>query len=281
MAKWKIAGTEVKGKKHINSGKPCQDKIYSSNNGKISLIALADGAGSATHSNIGASLSTIVTSRIFENMFDNLYQLNEYEIAKVISTNIIRLLTKKSCELGIELKDLSSTLLFVALRKGKYIAGHLGDGVIGKLEEDQTLSVLSHPDNGEYMNQTYFTTSTDVLTHIRIYKGYIKEETGFILMSDGSAESLYDRKSKTLSKVSSQMMNWLENNTEKEVSQALFENIKQFFLNKTTDDCSINMMKRVTGIDIIDKVGRWLKKLRIWFKDTPDNKLIQKDLSIN
>ncbi len=272
MNKWKIAGTEVKGKKHIKANKPCQDKIYSINNKKTSFIALADGAGSVEHSHIGASLTTIVTGKILENMFDKLFHLNEYEISKVIMANLNRLLIDKANEIKTTTKQLSSTLLFVALSRGRYIAGHLGDGVIGKLIGDK-IAVMSHPDNGEYANQTYFTTSDDAINHIRIYKGFLIDETGFILMSDGSAECLYDRKNKVLSEVSRQMLEWLDTNTEQEVESALLDNVKSFFLSKTSDDCSLNMMRKVCSSEILNNVNKVFQKLRIWFYDRSAGKL--------
>jgi hypothetical protein len=51
----------------------------------------------------------------------------------------------------------------------------------------------SLPENGEYSNQTYFTTSKNLQKHLRIKKGLLSG-TSFAIMSDGSASVLFDGK---------------------------------------------------------------------------------------
>jgi hypothetical protein len=48
---------------------------------------------------------------------------------------------------------------------------------------------------------------------------------------------------KTLSEINKELINWLENNNEKEVENALFYNLEQVIRNKTQDDCSIGIMR--------------------------------------
>ncbi|MFW5800253.1 MAG: hypothetical protein ACOCV8_05505, partial [Spirochaetota bacterium] len=79
----------------------------------------------------------------------------------------------------------------------------------------------------------------------RINKAELSDNTGFILMSDGTAESLYDRRNKQLSPVSKQVLDWLDTNESEEVTKALENNIKTLFIPKTTDDCSIALLKNV------------------------------------
>ena len=51
-----------------------------------------------------------------------------------------------SDELNASLKDLSSTLLFVAVKGNKFLAGHIGDGLIGSFDESGS-QVFSPPEN--------------------------------------------------------------------------------------------------------------------------------------
>ena len=62
------------------------------------------------------------------------------------------------------------TLLFVSIKNNKYIAGHIGDGIIGIIDEKGDAIVLSEPENGEFANTTYFTTSENYKYHLRLYR---------------------------------------------------------------------------------------------------------------
>ena len=94
-------------------------------------------------------------------------------------------------------KDLASTLLFVAVKDDKFILGHLGDGVIGYLKNN-CLKTASLPNNGEFSNETYFSTSKDASSHMKLAKGSVRDIDGFVLMSDGTADSFYNKKEKKL-----------------------------------------------------------------------------------
>lgn len=260
MKYWKSAGVFVRGRSHIKNEIPCQDSVYSITNWNMSIISLADGAGSCKHSKYGAEISTRTVCKVFNKYFNRLYKSDIEKIKTVILGNILKFISRKAKELNAEIGDFASTLLFVAIKGNNYIIGHIGDGLIGKLSMEENLEVISFPENNEYANYTYFTTSKNVFQHFRITKGKIINSKGFILMSDGSAESLYDRRNKTISSVAKQILEWLDNNSTKDVSKALEENIKSFIIPKTSDDCSINLMKLVdTNIIVEDRDKATLK----------------------
>ncbi len=264
MSKWKIAGAEVIGRKHIKNGTPCQDKVFSLNMKGVSVIALSDGAGSRELSQIGAQVSVETVCNIFATMFDKLFRRNTSDIAEVVLKEVRNCLENNSLTQDVPVKELASTLLFVAISRGRYVSGHIGDGVIAKLNSEN-LSVHSYPDNGEYSNETYFTTSSDALERFRVDKGFIKDESGFLLMSDGSADSLYDKRRNFLSPVSSQMMKWLDTNSEESVTDALRDNLTKFISMKTFDDCSIVMMRntRQNKSSILRHLKLFVRDIRI------------------
>lgn len=141
-----------------------------------------------------------------------------------------------------ELKDFASTLLFVAVDKDKVLIGHLGDGVIGVLKQEE-LSVASHPTNGEYGNETIFITTKDSYKYLKLIKVDIHDKnlTGFVLMSDGSAESFYINKDKKLIPLLQGDMNKAKTH-KSEIDQKMKELINTKVRDKTTDDCSIAIM---------------------------------------
>ncbi len=139
--------------------------------------------------------------------------------------------------------EFSSTLLFVSIKKNKFICGHLGDGVIAYVYKDK-LQVLSIPESGEFANETYFVTSFNYVEKFKLIKGYVDAIDAFVLMSDGTSNSLYDKRKSTVSPVVSNILNWLDHYTIAEVNDALKTNFETVIRAKTRDDCSIAFVKR-------------------------------------
>jgi serine/threonine protein phosphatase PrpC len=268
MNSWKLASAYVIGRGHISKDMPCQDRAYilkdevlksisikkrktkslSLNSQKKIInykdsfygLSLADGAGSCKHSDIGAEFISKEILRYIHKNFGSLYDSSSMQVDLV--NHIETTLTKITNE-NMTFKDLSSTLLFIAIKSNKFIIGHIGDGVIGMLDKTDNLKVVSKPDNGEFSNVTYFTTSTSYPDRLRLLKGTLKNSKGFVLMSDGSEESLYNKQTESLAEINKTLINWLKSNSEKDVEKALYDNLEQVIRNKTQDDCSIGVMR--------------------------------------
>ena len=108
---WAIATCAVTGRVHMAKNLPCQDKTYSVFKNGVSIIALADGAGSARLSHFGAEIATFKICEILASYFDSLFDGNENEIKKQILSELLNSLNKKADELKCDLKELSNTLL--------------------------------------------------------------------------------------------------------------------------------------------------------------------------
>jgi hypothetical protein len=139
------------------------------------------------------------------------------------------------------LDSLASTLLFVAYKEGRYVAGHLGDGIIC-IKQGPEARLLSAPENGEYANSTYFVTDKNALTHFRLYTGIAEDGFGAILMSDGTAESLYERSTGRIGSAAQRILEWSEALSSKRMEAVLLGNLRQVFSQKSSDDCSIAVM---------------------------------------
>ncbi|WP_163564625.1 protein phosphatase 2C domain-containing protein [Helicobacter suis] len=148
-------------------------------------------------------------------------------------------LQKKTCEL----KDLASTLLAVAVRGDDYLWMRLGDGELGVLMGSE-LKAIGHAGDGEFSNETTFVTSKDAVLYMLIGKGNLRDKNiqGFVLMSDGSAESFYDnRKKKLVDKLRSYMRVGCVPGIDLKMQTAL-EQLMERVRQKTFDDCSIAML---------------------------------------
>lgn len=241
---WISVNARVQGISHIKSDTPCQDYNISCDNGDTYAIILSDGAGSALYSEIGAMIvCEAVKAYVFED-FKYLYNCDAKEFKS-------RLIHRIRTRLGIAAKkhnssknDFASTLLFVAVNKNKFICGHLGDGIIGIIDNDNNAKALSLPENGEFVNSTFFTTSNNYQYHLRIAKGYVDNIQTFFIMSDGASECLFQKNRKQMAKAIVLFNDWLKQYKKEEVAKAIGDNMKEIFTRYTNDDCSLSMLQK-------------------------------------
>ena len=268
-AKIKVAGHAVVGKAHEGKKLPRQDDVFTfrSKKQKRVIIALADGAGSCSHSELGAEIVTSKVGSIIlgkgDQDVENWDKLDEGNVKddnferffndRVLACTHIHkrltfYLTEKAKSLGIGVKELASTLLFVVLKETKgtiqYLAGHIGDGVIVQFKDNQA-SVFSSPERGEFSNTTFFVTSKDALTHFRLYRGVLNPDEGFMLFSDGVADTLYHKQTQTAAPACAKMFEWLNTYSQRQVAKATRDNLQQVFREESPvgDDCSLAILK--------------------------------------
>jgi serine/threonine protein phosphatase PrpC len=240
------------------------------------VIALADGAGSARFSHFGADLVVRQASKLVAREFDRLIapEMDSARIAKWLIKNLqhsLLLLSNhgvmadtsdrsrlnlpckaEQSRVSCDLCDLASTLLIVATKGDKYIAMHLGDGVIGMeillRGNKKKLRVLSIPDNGEFVNETRFVTSGNASDNLKVYRGGLvtlsRTVTGFILMSDGPESVLYHKPTKTLAPACDKLFQACRDISQDDLQKQLTATLRKVIASKTHDDCSIVLMAR-------------------------------------
>lgn len=271
---WKAYKYETIGRNHALEGIPCQDKtaMLVDKDGSIA-ISLADGAGSARLSHIGATYVTKWTVKYLLEHFNDLYsgiKNNEKEMfLEKINIELSHLAEDNKCSKN----DFASTLLFCAIKDEKFIAGHIGDGVIG-IHGSSGAELFSAPLNGTYINETVFVNDATI-DEFRIYNGEIGEIDGFMLLSDGSANSLFEYKSNSFSIAAEQIFTYSRIIREDIFNQLLSESFDDTVRKRTGDDCSIallsseikdmnnvnpEMLKAIFDIDRNDKVS--IKRLK-------------------
>ena len=235
---WKIIKCAVTGQSHKQSNTPCQDKVCSLVKNEVCVLCLCDGAGSARLSHFGARLVASRVCVLLSKNFDEYFALNEADLKAKILKILLEKLQKKAEFLHCKISDLASTLLFVAIKKDKFILAHIGDGLIACLK-NETLSVLSAPQNGEFINTTTFITSPNALDEMHILRENLAYINAFVLMSDGSEAGLYDKREKSLAPVLKDIMQKLKAQDEKFMQSKLLRSFEDVMVQKTTDDCSI------------------------------------------
>lgn len=242
MDNWNIIKAAVQGRGHVTSGIPCQDKVCTMKENGCSVVALADGAGSATLSHYGAERAARCMCLHLCEHFDSMFM---EEDALAVKRQLIARLTAQlsllSMELGCRMADLASTLLVAAVKDGRYILIHLGDGVIAYRRNGE-LRTASRPDNGEFANCTFFTTSSKALSKMNILKGFLNCIDGFALMSDGSAAGLYSKRQDRPAAVLGKIMDYCTYYQEEPLQEWLRESMADGVRAATTDDCSLAVL---------------------------------------
>ena len=162
-------------------------------------------------------------------------------------------IAERAVELGCPVSELAATLAFVAVDGDAWIAGNLGDGVVGALRSGQA-EVLIAPTRGEFANETTFLTSRHAYERFRIAKTPFNEYDGFAIMSDGAAESLYGRRDGTLAPALIKMLSWFEDQASVAVADAIRGSLMPLLVERTRDDCSLAVLRRVhVNLDALDQ----------------------------
>ena len=236
---WKSAEYAAAGRGHRIAGMPCQDKVCTYRNGEVTVVSLADGAGSSKLSHFGAEAVLDRVSRDLGENFDEYFSESDASVVRgKLLSDVSSALEETREKIGCERNDLSSTLLVAAVSGSRYFIVHIGDGVIGYLKDDE-IRVATGPEKGDYANETFFTTSPAVRSHMRVMKGDDNQIQGFVMMSDGTADALYSRRTGTLSQGLRRIMQMTVLCTKSSMEKLLGETFESSVMKLTQDDCSI------------------------------------------
>lgn len=240
---------QVRGHGHLREGTPVQDRTKYVSRGGVQALCLADGAGSASHSQFGAQAVVEEGCLLLVERFHEFAAGPDGGQVKVdLLSRLLGKLQEVAERHGCEVGDLASTFACVATSGDTFIGAHVGDGVVGYLK-DGNLAVISAPDNSEFANQTTFVTSGGALQFMRLFRGSLAGVTGFVLMSDGAAESLFSPRTGQLAAACSKMITSVgtapaQQGKNSEYRKRLRKVVDIRIRNATKDDCSIGILGR-------------------------------------
>lgn len=240
---------QVRGRGHVLDGSRGQDRTAYLSRGGVQVLCLSDGAGSASHSEYGAQALVEAGCHLLSEHFREFVTSDDGAALKIeVARGLLDRVRQVAQRLGVPTRDLAATFLAVAVADGQFLAFHVGDGVIGYIK-DGTTRVLSEPDNSEFANQTVFMTSESVVVSMRVLRGRLEGVAGFILMSDGTASSLYNSRARELAPACAKIVALLasapsrqsRNPDYKKQLRRLIDTRVRF---ATKDDCSIGVLAR-------------------------------------
>ena len=154
----KLNGISVPGVDRHKKLKENQDYFSFVEVSDVAILICADGAGSTKHGALG---SEFISRKLIKGLSSETNNLSEESFrSKILETvNYSRtVLTRYSQMLSddIFLKDFASTIITIVITSNKVFIAHLGDGAAIFLDDQNKLVNSSMPENGEYINQTYF-----------------------------------------------------------------------------------------------------------------------------
>lgn len=246
----RVFNYQVRGRQHERAGTVGQDRTAYRARSGTQAVCLADGAGSAKMAEFGAQRVVDAGSTWLVENAQVLLELSDDEVRAALLFTLITRLEETASRMECELRDLASTFLAAVATKDKYMVVHVGDGVVGA-EDDGRLVVLSSPDNGEFANETVFVTSPRAADSMRVVRGDMSSVRGFILMSDGTAESLHNQRTDSLAKACSKLMQIVADGhgsgKNPEFKKQLRRIMDTVIRDRTDDDCSVAILARRSG----------------------------------
>jgi serine/threonine protein phosphatase PrpC len=180
---WRAIARSAIGTSHQKQQLPCQDYAGDRVLGDLVLGAVADGAGSARHAEIGAELAVntalqylVMSEKLLQQKWQSSWQSlkqppSPEKIRRLFTKlvdRVLSVLNQRATQDGCVVSDLASTLL-VFLATPRWIAAmQIGDGFIVARSQQGDYRLLFQPDKGEYANQTTFVTSATALKEMQL-----------------------------------------------------------------------------------------------------------------
>jgi hypothetical protein len=154
-----VLGASVRGTAHARGDLPCQDAhAWRILPGGAVVLAVADGAGSASHAEAGAraavraAVDAIAAHPSPENAEGWAAALDAALAAARDAVGA------EAAALAVDPRDLATTLIVCVLRADGVTAAQVGDGAL-ILSSDGGMTALTEPASGEFVNETVFLTS--------------------------------------------------------------------------------------------------------------------------
>lgn len=165
--KWSVLGECVSGTSHLNQQIPCQDAFRFRRFGSSDqwlAIAVADGSGSASHSDIGATRACeelIGRTELLE--VDSLFT---HEGMVSLFRDVRQILLTEAERLEVPPREVACTALFAVIGPETAAFAQVGDGFI-IIAQEPGYEVVFWPEPAEYANETDFLTDEEFADRIR------------------------------------------------------------------------------------------------------------------
>jgi len=206
---WRLIGASRRGLLHAHEGRYREDTFAIAVEAGWHLVAVADGAGSAKLSRVGAKTAVQATLRF---LCESLNQKGEDAKGDVsaLQEALRQALALAAAELEQEasrrstaVRELATTLLILAHRPTPeghdVVTAQVGDGSVVAWSPSRDVLALAKPEQGQFAGETQFLTNalgpSELAARVRVEEGLPKDARLFLVMTDGVADDFSRRRS--------------------------------------------------------------------------------------
>ena len=159
---WKVVGSSVVGTSHVRRGVPCQDAHgFARLPGGGLLLAVADGAGSASRSAEGSSLAVESSLSFLAAQLAVSTPAEDWAWDDLLRQTLDHARQALEAHAGAgSVRELATTLLLAVVTEGTLATLQVGDGALVCRQLDGALRVLTPVTDSEYINVTNFITGS-------------------------------------------------------------------------------------------------------------------------
>lgn len=170
---WQVIAASVRGTSHRKSNLPCQDVVvFRCLPNGILVAALADGAGSASLAEVGA---TVAAQSAIESLSVAFGKANPPGPEEELRAALLNALSGARASVlaeaekrSVRVRELATTLIVAAFTRTRAGSAQIGDGAVVVGVEPGTFDLLTGPPETEHLNETIFLTADGALDHAQV-----------------------------------------------------------------------------------------------------------------
>ena len=187
-SRWTALSASVCGESHRRAGRANDDALeYLVKSDGTLIAAIADGAGSATHSRFGSRTAVVTACDLADRLLDDA-PIGDSSAAVRFFDRLLPAIRNRleslSFELGLDLSELATTLCVCIAGSHGTALVQIGDGGIVLQHPTGKCLMPIWPHDSEYLNETRFLTSADFAEAARVrFFRYLP--TAIALLTDG------------------------------------------------------------------------------------------------
>lgn len=171
--RWRVVAASVRGDGHEKAGQLCQDAHFwqalpgeAAGDSGVLLAAVADGAGSAPLAEVGSSIAARAAVQALcasalppRDGNDECWKAWLAAALRAARAAVEEEARSRQVEAG----EMATTLIVAAVAGELVAAAQVGDGAVVVGDAEGSITALTAPQSGEYINETTFLTSPNAL----------------------------------------------------------------------------------------------------------------------
>jgi hypothetical protein len=187
-SKWYCVGASVRGTSHDGVGLPCQDahRFYHLSSGEL-IIAVADGVGSAPHSDEGAKIACDVAVEHISLYLKDTCSLTDDELEEVLRSayqSAFNSIQERAEKEQVHIREYATTLTVAVITNELVVGAMVGDGMMVVEDIQGEFSCFFSLPKREYANQVVSITSAQGPKELQIVSRNAPVKT-VSLLTDG------------------------------------------------------------------------------------------------